>query len=50
VTVLIVEQRAQLAVGFCDRTYVLAACEQRMTLTPKDANDTERIISAYFGS
>jgi branched-chain amino acid transport system ATP-binding protein len=50
VTVLLVEQRAQLAVGFCDRTYVLAAGEPRMTLTPKDANDTERIIAAYFGS
>jgi len=50
VTVLLVEQRAQLAVGFCDRTYVLAAGEHRLTLTPKDANDTERIISAYFGS
>jgi branched-chain amino acid transport system ATP-binding protein len=50
VTVLLVEQRAQLAVGFCDRSYVLAAGEHRLTLTPKDANDTGRIIAAYFGS
>jgi branched-chain amino acid transport system ATP-binding protein len=50
VTVLLVEQRAQLAVGFCDRSYVLAAGVHRLTLTPKDANDTGRIIAAYFGS
>jgi branched-chain amino acid transport system ATP-binding protein len=48
VTVLLVEQRAQLAVGFCDRTYVMAAGEIRLTLGPKDANDTGRIIAAYF--
>ena len=48
VTVLIVEQRAQLAVGFCDRTYVMAAGEVRLTLGPKDAHDTGRIIAAYF--
>jgi branched-chain amino acid transport system ATP-binding protein len=50
VTVLLVEQRAQLAVGFCDRTYVIAAGEPRMTLTPADAADTTSIIAAYFGS
>jgi branched-chain amino acid transport system ATP-binding protein len=49
VTVLLVEQRAQLAVGFCDRSYVLAAGEHRLTLTSKDASDTGRIIAAYFG-
>ncbi len=48
VTVLLVEQRAQLAVGFCDRTYVMAAGEHRATLTPADADDTDAIIAAYF--
>jgi branched-chain amino acid transport system ATP-binding protein len=50
VTVLLVEQRAQLAIGFCDRTYVMAAGELRLTLTPKDAGDSARIVAAYFGS
>jgi branched-chain amino acid transport system ATP-binding protein len=48
VTVLLVEQRAQLAVGFCDRTYVMAAGEHRATLTAADADDTDAIIAAYF--
>jgi branched-chain amino acid transport system ATP-binding protein len=48
VTVLLVEQRAQLAVGFCDRTYVMAAGEHQATLTPADADDTDGIIAAYF--
>jgi branched-chain amino acid transport system ATP-binding protein len=50
VTVLLVEQGAQLAVAFCDRTYVMVAGECRLTLTPADANDTTRIIAAYFGT
>jgi branched-chain amino acid transport system ATP-binding protein len=50
VTILLVEQRAVRTVGFADRTYVLANGEIRMTLTQKDAGDTERMISAYFGS
>jgi branched-chain amino acid transport system ATP-binding protein len=50
VTILLVEQRAQFAVGFADRTHVLANGELRLTLTPADANDTERITAAYFGS
>jgi branched-chain amino acid transport system ATP-binding protein len=50
VTVLLVEQRAQLAVAFCDRTYVMVSGESRLTLTPADANDTTRIIAAYFGA
>lgn len=50
VTILLVEQRAQLAVGFCDRTYVLAAGRLQLTLGPEDAADTDRIVSAYFGS
>jgi branched-chain amino acid transport system ATP-binding protein len=50
VTVLLVEQRAQIAVAFCDRTHVMVSGEQRLTLTPADANDTTRIIAAYFGA
>jgi branched-chain amino acid transport system ATP-binding protein len=50
VTILLVEQRAQFAVGFADRTHVLANGELRLTLAPADAGDTERITAAYFGS
>jgi len=50
VTVLLVEQRAQRTVALADRTYVLTNGELRMTLTPADADDTERIISAYLAS
>jgi branched-chain amino acid transport system ATP-binding protein len=49
VTSLLVEQRGQRTVGFADRTYVLANGEVRATLTPADANDTSRLVSAYFG-
>ena len=50
VTVLLVEQRAQRTVAFADRTYVMANGEIRMTLMSKDADDTERMIAAYFGA
>jgi branched-chain amino acid transport system ATP-binding protein len=50
ITVLLVEQRAQRTVAFCDRTYVLSNGELRMTLTPADADDTDRMVAAYFGS
>jgi branched-chain amino acid transport system ATP-binding protein len=49
VTVLLVEQRAQRTVAFADRTYVLSSGEVTTTLTPADANDTERMVAAYFG-
>jgi branched-chain amino acid transport system ATP-binding protein len=48
VTVLLVEQRAQRTVALADRTYVLANGEMRMTLTPSDADDTDRIVAAYL--
>ena len=48
VTVLLVEQRAQRTVALCDRTYVLANGELRMTLTPADADDTDKMIQAYL--
>jgi branched-chain amino acid transport system ATP-binding protein len=50
VTVLLVEQRAQRTVAFADRTYVISNGELTTTLTPHDANDTERMVAAYFGS
>jgi branched-chain amino acid transport system ATP-binding protein len=50
VTLLVVEQRAQLVVAFANRTYVLANGELRLTLTPDDAEDTELMAKAYFGS
>jgi branched-chain amino acid transport system ATP-binding protein len=50
VTVLLVEQRAQRTVAFADRTYVLSNGELVTTFTPRDADATERLIAAYFGS
>jgi branched-chain amino acid transport system ATP-binding protein len=50
VSVLLVEQRAQRTVAFADRTYVLANGELQVTLGPKDAGDTERLIAAYMGA
>jgi branched-chain amino acid transport system ATP-binding protein len=46
--VLLVEQRAQRTVALADRTHVLSNGELRLTLTPADAADTERMIAAYF--
>ena len=46
--VLLVEQRAQRTVALADRTLVLANGELRLTLTPDDAGDTERMIHAYL--
>ena len=48
VTILLVEQRAQRTVALADRTLVLANGELRMTLTPADANDTDKLIAAYL--
>jgi branched-chain amino acid transport system ATP-binding protein len=50
VTVLLIEQRAQRTVALADRTYVMTNGELRMTLTPADADDTERIVAAYLAS
>ena len=49
-TVLLVEQRALHTVALCDRTHVLVGGELRLTLTPADAADKQRIVSAYFAS
>ena len=48
VAVLLVEQRAQRTVALADRTHVLKQGQLRMTLTPKDAADTERLVAAYL--
>ena len=49
-TILLVEQRAQITVGFADRSYVLGNGRVKMQLTPADAQDTDRMVEAYFGS
>ena len=48
VSILLVEQRAQLTIAFADRTHVLANGSLRLTLGPNDANDTERLTAAYL--
>ncbi len=45
---LLVEQRAQRTVALADRTHVLANGELRLTLTPDDAADTDRMVAAYL--
>jgi branched-chain amino acid transport system ATP-binding protein len=50
VTIVLVEQRAQITVELADRTYVLSGGEVRTTMTPRDAGDMERLTAAYFGS
>lgn len=47
-TVLLVEQRAQRTVALADRTYLVANGEVRLTLSPADAGDTERMVAAYL--
>jgi branched-chain amino acid transport system ATP-binding protein len=49
VAILLVEQRAQLIAGFADRTHVLNNGAIRMSLTPAEAQDTDRMIAAYLG-
>jgi branched-chain amino acid transport system ATP-binding protein len=50
VTILLVEQRAQRTVALADRTHVLVGGELRMTLGPSDADDTDKIVSAYLSA
>ena len=47
-TVLLVEQRAQRTVALADRSYLIANGELRLTLTPDDAGDTEKMVAAYL--
>jgi branched-chain amino acid transport system ATP-binding protein len=46
--ILLVEQRAQRTVALADRTHVLANGELRLTLSPDDADDTDRMVAAYL--
>ena len=46
--VLLVEQRAQRTVALADRSHVLSNGALRLTLGPGDANDTDKLVAAYF--
>jgi branched-chain amino acid transport system ATP-binding protein len=46
--VLLVEQRAQRTVALADRCHVLSNGELRLTLGKEDADDTEKLVAAYF--
>jgi branched-chain amino acid transport system ATP-binding protein len=48
VSVLLVEQRAQMTIAFADRTHVIANGRLRLTLGPDEANDTEKLTAAYL--
>jgi branched-chain amino acid transport system ATP-binding protein len=48
VSILLVEQRAQLTIAFADRTHVIANGSLRLTLGPSDAHDTARLTAAYL--
>ena len=48
VSILLVEQRAQLTIAFADRTHVMANGRLRLTLGPDDAGDTDRLTAAYL--
>jgi len=50
VTILLVEQRAQVTVALAERTYVLTGGRIGATLTRDDAADTAGLVAAYFGS
>jgi branched-chain amino acid transport system ATP-binding protein len=45
VSILLVEQRGALTVRFADRTHVLSNAELRLTLTPKDAEQTGQLTA-----
>lgn len=47
--VLVVEQRAEFTVAFCERTYVLHDGEITLTLMPEDAGNVDKLTEAYFG-
>ena len=50
VTILLVEQRAQITVQLADRSYVMNNGEIRAQLAPEEAGDMEKITTAYFGA
>jgi branched-chain amino acid transport system ATP-binding protein len=48
VSILLVEQRAQLTIAFADRTHVIANGKLRLTLGPHEAGDIDRLTAAYL--
>ena len=48
VSILLVEQRAQLTIAFADRTHVIANGRLRLTLGPHEAGDIVRLTAAYL--
>ena len=50
VTILLVEQRAQITVQLADRSYVMRGGEIQAELAPEEAGDMEKITTAYFGA
>jgi branched-chain amino acid transport system ATP-binding protein len=47
--VLVVEQRAEFTIAFCDRTYVLHDGVITLSLKPEDAENVQVLTEAYFG-
>ncbi len=47
VAILLVEQRAEVTLGFCSRSYVLA--DGRIRLEAGPSTETESVVAAYFG-
>jgi branched-chain amino acid transport system ATP-binding protein len=48
VTIVLVEQRAQLTIAFADRSVVVANGRQRLVLGPESAEKTDLLAEAYF--
>ncbi len=49
VAILLVEQRAQRAIRFCERSYVLSDGEIRLEVTGGAVEDPQAVVEAYFG-
>lgn len=47
--VLVVEQRAEFTIAFCEKTYVLHDGLITLTLGPEDADNVDVLTEAYFG-
>jgi branched-chain amino acid transport system ATP-binding protein len=50
VAILLVEQRAELAIAFADRTHVMRDGRFVLDVDPTDATDVPRLTAAYFGT
>lgn len=46
---LLVEQRAQRTIRFCDRSYVLSVGEIRLETSREGGDDPRAVVAAYFG-